>query len=1319
MKKMLKSTSLLLALIMMFTTAFTAKITSVKAVNSSGEIADNDYLMVNESGRLVNKLGGEVVLRGINLGGWMIQESWMTPVIGADRQWANLDTIHAMEDQGWTQEQIQDVFDTYQDNWITELDFDYIQSMGYNCVRIPFWYRNFMSDEAGTWITASADDNPGFKRLDWAIEQAEKRGMYVILDLHGAVGGQSMDHCSGTLGLNELYTNQQYEDATVKLWKGIAERYKGNPVVAAYDLLNEPQNNNGYTGTNSWAPGSAKALEETYRMYDILYRAVRSVDPDHIISVEAIWSMKCLPDPAVYGWTNMMYQMHLYDSAIGDPNVEGETIDYRVQELVNARDNWGVAIYTGEFNNGDSNQAYAYEKYNENNISWTAWTYKLSGQNMGNWSLVTNTSASLNANPTGTAQAPAGSSTIIASETYEQVKAKWGAAIRTFTDDSTSDNLVFRSGVQRRNYVYVTSGDAAVAPTNDIVVDEVDDGNGYTSTAHLTGWSRYEAEEAKIVGVSGSSAGIESQSFYSGGKAAGGINSATSLESVAADWSNINYVSFDNVTVTEDGTYKIKILYNGNDDKTILVKVNGGENIVVSLPSRAGGSWNTLFSRLIEVDLKAGINTIEVSGTIGNQGWANIDCIDVKGVANSSDTEPEPDPDPTFGTMYNNCSETGTITAQTNTVRTIQSSTNPFSSDGSSVQMVTSGTAQAPSNTRRTITVSPQSGTSFDASAYEYLIFYIRDTQGSNSLWVRVNGSGSSSWNSWTSDINDAVPLGGAASQNQWTRIAIPTSAFASVRSNITSIQFGEWNNGTYQIDDIYFANEPDAFPTEISVNDLDISDISVSYEYTGSQITPSPIIKTANGVTLQENTHYRVTYSENTNVSDGGEITITGRGMFTGIMVMDFTIQSTSLVGATVQLESDGAIYDNTAKLPVVSEVKFAGETTGLEASDFTLSYYRNYGAVNEEELDINEDADFIEAGVITVVVTGTGNYNGTATVEFIIIIASSDKSDLEMLVQYIEKDDSNVYTLNSWNDMLPALEKAREVLEDEYAEDSAIEEALSKLAEKYLVLKKRAVKSELDMMIEKAQGILDNADEYAPSSIAGLEAAIEKAQLVSDNLNLSVDDQAVVDQALKDLTEEVTKARHKAYKAELTILVETALAIETNLYTEASVRVMTTALTEAMVVLDDQDAIEAEVNNAYIALNAAINGLIEIPNVPGVDKSGLESLYDANKDKANDGYTEASWKAFEDALKNVQDVLLSENATQEQVDAAKAVLQAAIDNLGIDDSDDPKETDQEDDKTTSTKTSDNSPIIQLALFALVSLGSGAFVLKRKIIRK
>jgi len=404
---------------------------------------------------------------------------------------------------------------------------------------------------------------------------------------------------------------------------------------------------------------------------------------------------------------------------------------------------------------------------------------------------------------------------------------------------------------------------------------------------------------------------------------------------------------------------------------------------------------------------------------------------------------------------------------------------------------------------------------------------------------------------------------------------------------------------------------------------------------------------------------------------------------------------------------------------LPVVSEVKFAGETTGLEASDFTLSYYRNYGAVNEEELDINDDADFIEAGVITVVVTGTGNYNGTATVEFIIIIASSDKSDLEMLVQYIEKDDSNVYTLNSWNDMLPALEKAREVLEDEYAEDSAIEEALSKLAEKYLVLKKRAVKSELDMMIEKAQGILDNADEYAPSSIAGLEAAIEKAQLVSDNLNLSVDDQAVVDQALKDLTEEVTKARHKAYKAELTILVETALAIETNLYTEASVRVMTTALTEAMVVLDDQDAIEAEVNNAYIALNAAINGLIEIPNVPGVDKSGLESLYDANKDKANDGYTEASWKAFEDALKNVQDVLLSENATQEQVDAAKAVLQAAIDNLGIDDSDDPKETDQEDDKTTSTKTSDNSPIIQLALFALVSLGSGAFVLKRKIIRK
>ncbi|WP_139903212.1 hypothetical protein [Clostridium thermarum] len=108
-------------------------------------IVSSDFLKVQGTG-LVNENGKVVALRGTNFGGWLIQESWMCPVYGIDRQWANLDSINALKSRGFSHEEILDLYDTYQDNWITETDFDELSEMGVNCIRIPFWYRNFMKD---------------------------------------------------------------------------------------------------------------------------------------------------------------------------------------------------------------------------------------------------------------------------------------------------------------------------------------------------------------------------------------------------------------------------------------------------------------------------------------------------------------------------------------------------------------------------------------------------------------------------------------------------------------------------------------------------------------------------------------------------------------------------------------------------------------------------------------------------------------------------------------------------------------------------------------------------------------------------------------------------------------------------------------------------------------------------------------------------------------------------------------------------------------------------------------------------------------------
>lgn len=325
------------------------------------QIEKKDFIQVKE-GKLVNGQDEEVLLKGVNLGGWLLQESWMCPVSGEDRKWANLDTLNVLSER-FGEEKTQELFETYQDNWITEWDIQNIADMGCNVLRLPFWYRNFMKDTQGTWICEDPNENPGFKRLDWLIQTAGKYGLYVILDMHGCPGGQSMDHCCGTLVTNELYTDGVCQDTMELLWKTIALRYKDNPVVAAYDVMNEPQNNGGYEGANSYDPWEPYSWELSNKIYDRMIKAIRTVDEKHVITVEGIWRVSNLPNPDDFGWENMMYQTHLYD--------DDEGFEKWTDAMAEAVDMYKVAGYIGEFQNMNG-----ISMCNKKNISWTTWSYK-------------------------------------------------------------------------------------------------------------------------------------------------------------------------------------------------------------------------------------------------------------------------------------------------------------------------------------------------------------------------------------------------------------------------------------------------------------------------------------------------------------------------------------------------------------------------------------------------------------------------------------------------------------------------------------------------------------------------------------------------------------------------------------------------------------------------------------------------------------------------------------------------------------------------------------------------------------------------------
>lgn len=328
---------------------------------------DMSMLSVNKFGHIVNEDGKKIVLDGVNLGNWFLWETWMGFVPEYTHDWAFYDTLEVLNDR-FGEEKANNIIDAFMDNFITESDIAQIEKLGFNCVRLPFWYRNFMTED-GEWLTPDHDNNPAFQRIDWLIEQCEKYGIYIILDMHGAPGGQSKNHSTGKAGRNELYLGDGYMDICVELWTTIADRYKDNYVIAAYDLLNEPQNNGGYENEEyGWKAESEDAVSHTNKAYDILYNAIRKVDTSHIISFEGIWSTEVLPDPDEFGYENVMYQLHIYDTST-------DMILYRVVELKKIRAKWGVAVYNGEYNNG-SNEHFAQQLYELCKINRTKWNYK-------------------------------------------------------------------------------------------------------------------------------------------------------------------------------------------------------------------------------------------------------------------------------------------------------------------------------------------------------------------------------------------------------------------------------------------------------------------------------------------------------------------------------------------------------------------------------------------------------------------------------------------------------------------------------------------------------------------------------------------------------------------------------------------------------------------------------------------------------------------------------------------------------------------------------------------------------------------------------
>lgn len=405
----------ILSILMAAITVFSALYVSSFANEEPVGFTDEDFL-VTKGQDIVNKRGEKVQLKGVNLGSWLIWEDWLSPYEEATDHY---DVLTKLTER-FGVEGAYALMDTYMDNWITEYDLDEIKAMGFNCVRVPFWFRNFYYDDNGTKIL---DENGewDFSRLDWVVEECSKRELYVILDMHGAVGYQSAAPHSGkgeSCGLYEdTEQGERYRVLTDELWTAIAQRFNGNPAVAMYDLLNEPMCDVDCT--------EIRRRINNESIYTRLYDTVRAVDTDHIITMECIWTAIALPQAWTKGWENVVYQVHFYNN---------NNFIFNLFALFTKIIYCDVPMYMGEFYpHQQTTWENCFNFMNKINYSWTLWTYKASNHMFweSDWCL--------RGAKDGFHRAK------IETDSYEEIARKWGECLRTeigFQDTGHYENNV-------------------------------------------------------------------------------------------------------------------------------------------------------------------------------------------------------------------------------------------------------------------------------------------------------------------------------------------------------------------------------------------------------------------------------------------------------------------------------------------------------------------------------------------------------------------------------------------------------------------------------------------------------------------------------------------------------------------------------------------------------------------------------------------------------------------------------------------------------------------------------------------------------------
>lgn len=312
-------------------------------------------------GAYIGDDAGYVQLRGLGIGGWMLQEGYM---LGTE---SFAGTQHEIRDRIASvvgEAKAESFYQSWRDEFLRREDVERMASWGFNSIRLPMHWSLYM--EPG--LPARWKDE-GFRRTDSLLAWCKLYGIRLILDLHAAPGGQGNDNNISDRDPSKpsFWESDTNRAMAVQLWRKLAERYKDEPMIGGYDLLNEP--NWPFDGANR--NGCDESRNAPLRqVYVEMTNAIREVDRNHILIVEGnCWGGNYggVFEPGIWD-DKLVVSFHKYWNS---------TDVGTINPLFQIRDTWNIPIWLGESGeNSNEWNRQTISMLESERIGWSWWPYK-------------------------------------------------------------------------------------------------------------------------------------------------------------------------------------------------------------------------------------------------------------------------------------------------------------------------------------------------------------------------------------------------------------------------------------------------------------------------------------------------------------------------------------------------------------------------------------------------------------------------------------------------------------------------------------------------------------------------------------------------------------------------------------------------------------------------------------------------------------------------------------------------------------------------------------------------------------------------------